>query len=124
MELPGRSQHDEDAFLDAVRAEDTAMLVELCREAIEARRPRLAARLFQLVDDQIDPEPGSALDKAARTARMWLHQKKAPDENSWSALDEAWAQVRRARVRRIKQRWRDRLAGRDVRIGRLDRKRR
>jgi hypothetical protein len=55
---------------------------------------------------------------------MMLFRKTAPEDHSWSALDDAWAQARRARVRRIKQRWRDRLAGVNRRIGRFDRKKR
>ena len=92
--------------------------------AIAARRPRLAGRLFQLLDDQIDPEPGSPLDQAARAARLMLFRKTTPEDHSWSVLDEAWANARRARVRRIKQRWRDRLDGVNRRIGRFDRKKR
>lgn len=122
--LPGRQPAEEDAFLDAVRHDPVDELVEWTRLAIEARRPTLAGRLFNLVDDQIDPEPGTPLHKAAMAARMLLFQKETPDERSWSALDEAWIAVRRARVRRIKQRWRDRLQGQERRIGRLERKRR
>lgn len=122
--LPGRQLHEEDAFLEAVRDEDTDTLVDWVQQAIAARRPKLAARLFQLVDDQIDPEPGSPLDQAARASRMLLFRKATPDERSWSALDEAWGAVRKARMRRIKQRWRDNLKGKARRIGRLERKRR
>ena len=81
-------------------------------------------RIYGWVDDQIDPEPGTPMHRAAMAARMLLFRKNTPDENSWSELDEAWIAVRRARVRRIKQRWRDRLKGTERRIGRLERKRR
>jgi hypothetical protein len=104
--------------------DDTDALVELVSLAIEARRPRLAGRLFQLVDERIDPEPGSSLDRAARAARMFLVNKTRPEDQSWSALEEAWITARRSRVRRIKQRWRDRLAGVDRRYSRLERRRR
>lgn len=124
-QLPARTPEAEDAFVQAwLDEDDTEALVELVGLAIEERRPRLAGRLFQLLDDRIDPEPGSALDRAARAARMLLLRKTTPEENSWSALDDAWIDARRARVRRIKQRWRDRLNGVNRRISRLDRKRR
>lgn len=103
---------------------DTEQLVELVSMAVEQRRPQLAGRLFQLLDEQIDPEPGSALDRAARAARMFLFRKTTPEDHSWSALDDAWTSARRARVRRMKQRQRDRLHGANRRIGRFDRKRR
>lgn len=122
--LPGRQPEEEDAFLDTVRDDPVDELVEWVRLAIEERRPTLAGRLFNLVDDQIDPEPGTPLHKAAMAARMLLFRKATPDERSWSELDDAWIAVRRARVRRIKQRWRDRLKGKERRIGRLERKRR
>lgn len=122
--LPGRGRDDEDAFITSCADADADRLVELVGLAIEARRTMLAARLFQLLDDQIDPEPGSALDRAARAARLWLMPSVRPEDVSWSELDEAWADARRARVRRIKQRWRDQIAGREQRIGRFDRRRR
>ncbi len=125
MELPARDDAAEDAFVAAwLERDDPDGLVEVVIEAIEARRPRLAGRLFQLLDDDLDPEPGSPLERAAQAARLWLIGKVRPEDRSWSALEDAWRAVRRARIRRIKQRWRDRLAGKDRRIGRLERKRR
>ncbi|MCB9671039.1 MAG: hypothetical protein H6736_10815 [Alphaproteobacteria bacterium] len=125
MELPARDDAAEDAFVAGwIESDDTDGLVELVTLAIQERRPRLAGRLFQLLDDQLDPEPGSALDRAARAARMFLVRDELPEDRSWSALEEAWIDARRGRVRRIKQRWRDRLAGVDRRIGRLERKKR
>lgn len=123
--LPPHGDRDaEDAFVEASADADTDELVELVGLAVEARRTLLAGRLFQLLDEHIDPEPGSALDRAARAARLWLAPRHAPEDVSWSELDEAWADARRARVRRIKQRWRDQIAGREQRIGRFDRRRR
>lgn len=123
--LPERNTRAEDEFLAGwTDSDDTDALVELVARSIEERRPRLAARLFQLVDDRIDPEPGSALEKAAKTARLLLFNKTKPEDHSWSELEDAWAQARKARVRRIKQRWRQNLAGDTRRIGRHDRKRR
>ena len=124
-ELPARENRAEDLFVHGWSdSDDTEALVELVGRAIEARRPRLAARLFQLVDDRIDPEPGSVLDRAAKAARLMLFNKAPPEAHSWSELEDAWVHARRARVRRIKQRWRQQLAGDTRRIGRLDRKRR
>lgn len=122
--LPDRTADAEDHFLDQVREAPTDELVAWVRLAIEARRPQLAGRLFQLVDDVIDPEPGSPLDKAARVARMWLFEKETPSDRSWSELDDAWEQVHKARYRRTKQKQRDRHEGTPGRIGRLDRRRR
>ncbi|MEZ4322060.1 MAG: hypothetical protein R3F61_31600 [Myxococcota bacterium] len=125
LELPGRHPDEEDAFVSEwMDSDDTDALVEMVSLAVEARRPHLAGRLFQLLDEQIDPEPGSPLDRAARAARMFLLAKTRPEDHSWSELDDAWAAARRARVRRIKQRWRDRIDGRTDRISRLDRRRR
>lgn len=123
--LPDRDEGSEDAFVAGWSdSDDTDALVELVTLAIEARRPRLAGRLFQLVDDRIDPEPGSALDRAARAARLFMFERTRPEDHSWSALEEAWVDARRGRVRRIKQRWRDQLAGKTHRIGRFERRRR
>lgn len=124
-DLPPRENRAEDLFVEGWSgSDDTDALVELVGRAIEARRPRLAARLFQLVDDRIDPEPGSLLDRAAKAARLMLFNRTTPEDHSWSELEDAWIGARRARVRRIKQRWRQQLAGDTRRIGRLDRKRR
>lgn len=124
-ELPPRNDDAENAFVNAwLESGDTDALVELVGRAIEERRPLLAGRLFQLVDEQIDPEPGSALDRAAKAARMLLFRKTTPEDHSWSELEDAWTMARKGRVRRIKQRWRDRMAGVDRRISRLERKKR
>lgn len=123
--LPQRDEASEDAFVARwMDADDTDALVELVTVAIEERRPRLAGRLFQLVDDRIDPEPGSPLDRAARAARMFLVHRSTPEDHSWSELEEAWVVARRGRVRRIKQRWRDQIAGKSRRIGRFERRKR
>lgn len=123
--LPARTPEAEDAFVAGlIDADDDDMLVELVGLAVSERRVLLAGRLFQLLDERIDPEPGSPLDRAAKAARLWLAPKLRPEDVSWSELDEAWDAARQSRVRRIKQRMRDRLDGVDRRIGRLDRRRR
>jgi hypothetical protein len=91
---------------------------------VRARRFLLAGRLFQLLDEQVEPEPGSPLERAARAARLWLAPGQRPEDVSWSELDDALAEARRERVSRIKRRQRDALMGRSTRIGRLDRSRR
>ena len=123
--LPERTEDAEDRFvLELGDRDDLDEIIERVGHAIDARRPRLAGRLFQLVDDRIDPEPGSPLDRAARAARMFLVNRSRPEDVSWSELEDAWRDARRARMRRIKQRQRDHLAGVRRRIGRLDRRRR
>lgn len=123
--LPARGEAAEDAFVASwLERDDTDGLVELVVLAIEERRPRLAGRLFQLLDERVTFEPGSALEQAAKAARMFLVNRSTPEDHSWSALEDAWRQARRGRVRRIKQRWRDQLAGVSRRYSRLERKRR
>ena len=124
--LPERNEAAEDAWITMWHDhDDHDLLIELTRSAITARRPQLAARLFQMLDGRVEPEPGSALERASRAARLLLFRKAAPlDDATWYDLEEAWASVRRNRVRRIKRRWRDRLAGRNQTIRRHDRRRR
>ena len=124
MSLPSRTPEAEDRFLQEHLDASEDTLIEQIRAAIDDRRPRLAGRLFQLLDEQIDPEPGSALDRAARAARLFLFRKTRPQDHSWSELTEAWEQAHRGRMRRIKQRQRDRHSGVQRRTGRFDRKRR
>jgi len=120
LPLPG--QGAEDAFVAELSdADDTDRLVEAITAAMEARRPRLAARLVNLLDEQVEFEPGSRADRARRAARFVLMQE-SPDDRSWSELAEAWRSLRRSRMRRIGRRQRQSLSGRTERIGRFGRK--
>ena len=73
--LPPRTRSEEDAWVAGwAAAGDTEALVEAVAHAIEARRPQLAARLVGLV-----PPDG---------------------QSGWCELEDAWALLRRARMRR------------------------
>ena len=103
---------------------DADGLIELITEAMDARRPKLAARLVGLLDDHIEIEPDSALARAQAAARMFLMTKPTAEDNSWSALEEAWKEAHKARLRRIGERQRNRMKGETKRIGRLSRRKR
>lgn len=120
--LPPPGQAAEDAFVaELSEADDTDRLVEAITAAMEARRPRLAARLVNLLDEQVEFEPGSPVERARQAARLVLMQE-TPDDRSWSELDEAWRSLRRRRMRRIGRRQRQALTGRAERIGRFGRR--
>ena len=125
MTLPGRTTAEEDAFVhDWSESDDTDGLMEAIEAVMSDRRPMLAARLVQLLDEHIEIEPGTPLDRARRAAALVLTRKATPEDNSWSELEDAWSEARASRMRRIRQRQRDALEGRNRRIGRLDRRRR
>jgi len=119
IELPERVEGSEDEFVGwCGQSLDTDDLIEVISAAMDARRPRLAARLVGLLDEHVEIEPGTALDRARRAARLVLTRKGTPESQSWSALEEAWGEGRRRRMRRIRMRMRDRLEGKNRRIGR------
>lgn len=106
-------------------SDDSERLIEVIEQAMTERRPMLAARLVQLVGDHYEIPPGSALDRAQRAARLVLSHKPTPEDNSWSELEDAWAEVRRGRMNRIRRRMRQRMTGQSPkRMGRLERRRR
>jgi len=116
--LPLPSAAAEDAFVaELSESDDTDALIEAITAAMEARRPRLAARLVNLLDEQVEFEPGSPIERARQAARLVLMQE-TPDDRSWSELDDAWRQLRRRRMRRIGRRQRQFLSGRPGRTGR------
>lgn len=125
LQLPPRVDRDEDQFVAAWMAtDDLDELEEVIGSAMDARRPRLAARLVQILPDKVEVEPGSALDKAQRAARLLLVDSR--DVELFNALDEAWRQVRRQRMKRMGRR--QRLVGTNQqytipRVGRRPRKR-
>ncbi len=122
--LPERDHAAEDAFVRAFVAQgDAADLLEVIEEAMSARRPRLAARLVGLLPDEVD-DPEGLVDAARRAARFLLLDGQDAPDRAWSALEDAWAALRRQRMHRIKHRMRDALAGRTERRGRLDSRRR
>lgn len=120
--LPARTAAAEEAFVRAIR--DTAdvdpeRVAELVTAAMDARRPRLAARLVQLLPDWVEIAPGSALDRAEKAARLLV--LNASDVELYNAFDEAWREVRRKRMTRMLTR--QRFVGRNeqVRIPRVGR---
>ena len=124
-ELPPRVDVDEDRFIAGWSASgDVDGLMEVIGAAMEARRPRLAARLVQLLPDHMVIEPGSAIERAQRAARLLVVDTSSIE--LFNALDEAWRDVRRRRMRRMVQR--QKLRGRGEqwtvpRVGRKPRKR-
>ncbi len=126
MALPARTREAEDAHVRGWSdSDDTDGLIAEIEAAMDDRRPQLAARLVQLLDEHFEPEPGSPLERAQRAATLFLTRKNTPEENSWSEFEDAWRALRQSRMRRSRMRMRDRLMGqRTKRIGRLDRRRR
>jgi hypothetical protein len=124
--LPDRAEAAEDAFVARFAHDDadTDELLEAIEAAMGERRPRLAARLVQLLDDHIEIEPGSDLERAHRAASLLLHDRQTPEDRSWSELEDAWSQARRRRMRRIKDRMRRSMRGEPGRLNRLGKPRR
>jgi hypothetical protein len=108
--LPDRSPAAEDAFVAAREGGDVEDLVGAVTLAIEACRPRLAARLVGLLDGRVEIPPGSALERARRAASLVLLAEVLPVV-AWEELQEAWAEARRIRLDRAGRRWRAALEG-------------
>ena len=103
--LPERNQQAEDAFLNQWRdSDETDGLIAAITEAIESRRPQLAARLVNLLDEHVEVEEGSALARAQRASRMMMLAEPAP--LAFEELQAAWILARRMRLRRITRRMR------------------
>ena len=92
-------------------SEDVHGLVQAISAALEAKRPQLAARLVGLLDDDdVDHNPNSPLLRAQRAANLLLIQ---PTEQPYASdFEEAWAETKRKRIRKIKKRMRSRTLGR------------
>jgi len=121
MSLPERSEEAEQAFVASwASEEDPEALAEVITVALDARRPRLAARLFGLLDERVEIEPGTALDRARTASRLLLHD--SPDPSAWVEMEDAWAEVRRRRMERIRRRMRGALRGDQLTVPRVGRK--
>lgn len=121
--LPSRTREAEAHFVRQwADSSNVDGLIKVIDSAVAQRRPLLAAQLFGLLHDEIDIEPGSALDRASRTARMWLQHRQPPEDRSWSLFEEAWAEARARRFSKIRQRQREVLNGSSGRTGRCDRR--
>ncbi len=124
--LPGRDPRAEDDCVARWSSDpDIDGLIDVIDEAMKARRPRLAARLVGLLDEDVDAERGSPIARARNAARMLLHHggDDAPDAY-FSALEEAWKDSHRDRFERIKRRMRQRVAGKTGRAAMDGRKKR
>lgn len=103
--LPSRQREEEDAFLASWRdSDDTDGLIEAISDAIEARRPQLAARLVGLLDGHVEVEEGSPVAAARRAAQMLMLPTAKPDD--FVSLQASWMMARKLRMRRIKRRMR------------------
>ena len=101
---------DEDRFVAAwSRAveEQSALLLRVISEAIEVRRPLLAARLVGLLDDDVaaaDPH----ISRARSAARLLV---RSPDRVDPAILDDfmsAWRRGRKVYMDRVRRRHRAR----------------
>ena len=108
--LPSRDRLDEDRFVAAwSRAveEQSALLLRVISEAIEVRRPLLAARLVGLLDDDVaaaDPH----ISRARSAARLLV---RSPDRVDPAILDDfmsAWRRGRKVYMDRVRRRHRAR----------------
>lgn len=111
--LPARDPEAESQFVSSWydRSEPEALL-EVVEEAMAARRPLLAARLVQLLPDQVEVAAGSALERALRASALLLRSRGRPEDNSWSELEEALRETRRERLTRVRRRQREAVSGR------------
>ena len=124
MELPERDEAAEDAFVAWASAlEEAEPLVEAIEAAMAARRPKLAARLVGFVEDFVEIEPGTPLDRAHAAARLLLVTKGDPHE-LFLDLENAWRDAHSRRVWRMRRRMRERARGSNERVSRWDSRRR
>ncbi len=116
MALPPRESALEDAFVEDFRdGGDTDALIAAITEALEERRPRLAARLVGLLDRHVEIEPGSAVERARRAAQLIVVRRNEGFQQAWDDLEDAWKRARQRRMRRIRARQRRTLGGRTPR---------
>ncbi len=107
MTFPPPHDEDEEAFvLWWAGRDDRDGLVEVIAQALAERRPRLAARLVALLEDEDDAGPGSPIARARRAASLLVVSSPRPDGPGWVELDEAFAEFRRRRMRRLRARYR------------------
>ncbi len=108
--LPDRSTDAEDAFLRELAEKDSSYVQEALSAALEARRPRLAARLIGLLDDDdLDALAPEERAQARRAAQLILMESRH-DPNAWyyeaQELAELWERTRRRRLEKVKARMR------------------
>lgn len=125
-DLPERTELDEESFVRWWSdQDDTDGLIMQIEASMEAKRPILAARLVNLLDGLVEITPGSALHRARQAARFVIANRPSPEDQSWSALEEAWRDARKKRLKQIRERHRHRMTGEaPVRRGRIHRRKR
>lgn len=116
MHLPDRSLEAEDAYVGEWAARsDRDGLFEAIEAAMADHRPRLAARLVNLLDDDVDIEPGSPIERARRAARMVLvddlNKTVVDEDESFAEFADAWAVLVRRRIERARRRHRRHVGG-------------
>lgn len=122
--LPSLSRDDEEAWVAAwASSDDTDGLVEAITLALDERRPLLAARLFQYLEDHVEIEPGSPLERARTASRLILVNTETVLPTSvWVEMEDAWKSCRKSRMRRILARQRAARRGEHVTIPRVGRR--
>ena len=124
-ELPSPDPLAEDAYITSwEQSDDGEGLVEAITHAIEARRPQLAAQLVGLLSDDIEHEPGDAVDRARRAAHLVLFKRRDASQDAFDELEDAWRRLRRRRMWRFRRRQRQSTGGREPRRPRGGRRRR
>lgn len=120
MNLPTRSRDDEDRFVGTFMDATDTMRIMAIEAAMEAKRPSLAARILTLLDDDDLENPSTHLLQAKRAAKLFL-RTQSPEDDVADALYHEWSNVRRARMRKIKQNSRNRNLPKTLRRGRKKR---
>jgi hypothetical protein len=102
---------DEDAFVSqfCVEGADHELLLGAITACVEARRMRLAVRLVGLVDEDEGDDP--VLARVRQAAAFMVHAGLRPEDQSWSELDEALAELRARRMVRARDRARRLASG-------------
>ena len=108
--LPSRDRQEEERYVAAWRDamdRDSAMLIDRVTDAMDARRPMLAARLVGLLDDdEADGDPLIARARAA--ARLLLRTPDRVDPALLEGFMAAWRRGRKAYMDRVRRRHRAR----------------
>ncbi len=108
--LPGRDRLDEDRFVAAWRVavdDEPELLMGLVTEAVDVRRPLLAARLVGLLDDDVGSDD-PLIARARSAARLLL---RTPDRVDPEILEDfmlAWRRGRKVYMDRVRRRHRAR----------------
>ncbi len=107
--LPPPDRAAEDAFLASWQQRDDIDGLAACvSDALAAGRPQLAGRLVGLLEGRVEIEPGSALDRARRVARLVVVARPEDLHALSEDLDRAWLEARQAHHRWVRSRMRAR----------------